>query len=169
MISILPSSVLSTPRQMDRVFSQHENISFWSPWPACTTPSLYKPYRLRSRSHKLDCTFSLRSLQLSSTPFDLADTMTKTLGPLAVGRVIGDVLDSFVPGMKLEVAYGHNKQVYNGHELMPSAVCGRPRVEIGGDDMRSFYTLVRNVWFYQLWSDETVKYMELIYASIRRF
>nr|XP_018681972.1 PREDICTED: CEN-like protein 1 isoform X1 [Musa acuminata subsp. malaccensis] len=71
--------------------------------------------------------------------------MTKTLGPLAVGRVIGDVLDSFVPEMKLEVAYGHNKQVYNGHELMPSAVCGRPRVEIGGDDMRSFYTLVRNV------------------------
>ncbi|WOL00098.1 CEN-like protein 1 [Canna indica] len=68
--------------------------------------------------------------------------MTRVLEPLTVGRVIGDVLDSFNPCVKLEVVYCVNKQVYNGHEFMPSAVCAKPRVEIGGDDMRNFYTLV---------------------------
>lgn len=68
--------------------------------------------------------------------------MTRMLDPLTVGRVIGDVFDSFNPSVKLEVVYGPNKRVYNGHEFMPSAVCAKPRVEIGGDDMRSFYTLV---------------------------
>ncbi|XP_009384535.2 CEN-like protein 1 [Musa acuminata AAA Group] len=68
--------------------------------------------------------------------------MTRMLDPLTVGRVIGDVFDSFNPSVKLEVVYGPNKRVYNGHEFMPSAVCAKPRVEIGGDDMRSFYTLI---------------------------
>ncbi|PIN05405.1 Phosphatidylethanolamine binding protein [Handroanthus impetiginosus] len=61
--------------------------------------------------------------------------------PLIVGRVIGDVLDSFTPTTKMFVTYG-NKQVYNGHEFYPSAVITKPRVEIEGDDMRTFYTLV---------------------------
>lgn len=61
--------------------------------------------------------------------------------PLIVGRVIGDVLDSFTPTMKMIVTYG-NKQVYNGHELYPSTVAAKPRVEIEGADMRNFYTLV---------------------------
>ncbi|RWW01437.1 hypothetical protein GW17_00035524 [Ensete ventricosum] len=78
----------------------------------------------------------------SSLKFLPTDSMTRMLDPLTVGRVIGDVLDSFNPSVKLEVVYGPNKRVYNGHEFMPSAVCAKPRVEIGGDDMRSFYTLV---------------------------
>ncbi|CAL9133768.1 unnamed protein product, partial [Musa acuminata var. zebrina] len=78
----------------------------------------------------------------SSLEFLLTDSMTRMLDPLTVGRVIGDVLDSFNPSVKLEVVYGPNKRVYNGHEFMPSAVCAKPRVEIGGDDMRSFYTLI---------------------------
>ncbi|CAL9782609.1 unnamed protein product, partial [Musa acuminata subsp. burmannicoides] len=78
----------------------------------------------------------------SSLKFLLTDSMTRMLDPLTVGRVIGDVLDSFNPSVKLEVVYGPNKRVYNGHEFMPSAVCAKPRVEIGGDDMRSFYTLI---------------------------
>ncbi|CAL9207197.1 unnamed protein product, partial [Musa hybrid cultivar] len=78
----------------------------------------------------------------SSLKFLLTDSMTRMLNPLTVGRVIGDVLDSFNPSVKLEVVYGPNKRVYNGHEFMPSAVCAKPRVEIGGDDMRSFYTLI---------------------------
>lgn len=61
--------------------------------------------------------------------------------PLIVGRVIGDVLDSFSASMKMSVTYG-NKQVYNGHEFYPSAVAAKPRVEIEGADMRTFYTLV---------------------------
>lgn len=64
--------------------------------------------------------------------------------PLIVGRVIGDVLDSFAPSTKMFVTYnGNNKQqVYNGHEFYPSALTTKPRVEIQGGDLRTFYTLV---------------------------
>ena len=61
--------------------------------------------------------------------------------PLIVGRVIGDVLDSFTASIKMAVTY-NNKQVFNGHELFPSTVTTKPRVEIEGADMRSFFTLV---------------------------
>ncbi|GER29073.1 terminal flower 1 [Striga asiatica] len=62
--------------------------------------------------------------------------------PLIVGRVIGDMLDAFTPTTKMFVTYGNNKQVFNGHEFYPSAVAAKPRVEIQGTDMRTFYTLV---------------------------
>ncbi|CAA6660678.1 unnamed protein product [Spirodela intermedia] len=52
--------------------------------------------------------------------------MAKALDPLVVGRVIGEVLDSFNPTVKMIIAYNSNK----------------PRVEIQGGDMRSFFTLV---------------------------
>ncbi|XP_042466793.1 CEN-like protein 1 [Zingiber officinale] len=64
------------------------------------------------------------------------------LDPLRVGGVIGDVLDGFSASLKMEVVYGGNKQVHNGHEFMPSAVSAKPRVEVGGEDMRNFYTLI---------------------------
>ncbi|GAV60750.1 PBP domain-containing protein, partial [Cephalotus follicularis] len=67
--------------------------------------------------------------------------MERTLEPLTVGRVIGDVLDSFTPSIKICITY-KSKQVYNGHEFYPSAVTTKPRVEIQGGDMRSFFTLV---------------------------
>ncbi|CAA3013754.1 TERMINAL FLOWER 1-like [Olea europaea subsp. europaea] len=67
--------------------------------------------------------------------------MARELEPLIVGRVIGDVLDSFTPTIKMSVTYG-NKQVFNGHEFYPSTVTARPRVEVSGGDMRTFYTLV---------------------------
>ncbi|KAJ0088559.1 hypothetical protein Patl1_32490 [Pistacia atlantica] len=67
--------------------------------------------------------------------------MARTVEPLVVGRVIGDVLDSFSPTIKMFVSY-NNKQVSNGHELFPSTVSFRPRVEIQGGDMRTFFTLV---------------------------
>ncbi|GFQ06925.1 protein self-pruning [Phtheirospermum japonicum] len=62
--------------------------------------------------------------------------------PLIVGRVIGDVLDIFSPSTKMFVTYGNNRQVFNGHEFFPSAVDSKPRVEIQGTDLRTFYTLV---------------------------
>ncbi|KAL9428064.1 hypothetical protein AB3S75_030119 [Citrus x aurantiifolia] len=65
----------------------------------------------------------------------------RMLEPLAVGRVIGDVIESFTPSIKMSVTY-NNKQVCNGHELFPSTVVSKPRVEIQGGDMRSFFTLV---------------------------
>nr|BAG72295.1 Hd3a [Oryza rufipogon]BAG72296.1 Hd3a [Oryza rufipogon]BAG72297.1 Hd3a [Oryza rufipogon]BAG72299.1 Hd3a [Oryza rufipogon]BAG72300.1 Hd3a [Oryza rufipogon] len=61
--------------------------------------------------------------------------------PLVVGRVVGDVLDAFVRSTNLKVTYG-SKTVSNGCELKPSMVTHQPRVEVGGNDMRTFYTLV---------------------------
>lgn len=62
--------------------------------------------------------------------------------PLAVGRVVGEVVDTFTPTVKMNVTYNSNKQVANGHELMPNAITAKPRVEVGGEDMRAAYTLV---------------------------
>ncbi|KAL2227100.1 CEN-like protein 1 [Sesamum indicum] len=68
--------------------------------------------------------------------------MSRQLDPLSVGRVIGEVVDSFIPCVKLTVTFNSNKQVSNGHELMPSVITSKPRVEIGGEDLRAAYTLV---------------------------
>ncbi|WCJ36614.1 PEBP (phosphatidylethanolamine-binding protein) family protein [Euphorbia peplus] len=62
--------------------------------------------------------------------------------PLIVGRIIGEVVDIFSPTVKMSVTYNSNKQVANGYEFMPSVISSKPRVEIGGSDMRSSYTLI---------------------------
>ncbi|KAE9585590.1 hypothetical protein Lal_00009814 [Lupinus albus] len=62
--------------------------------------------------------------------------------PLAIGRVIGDVVDYFTPNVKMSVTYNHNKQVCNGFEFFPSSVTTKPKVQVHGGDMRSFFTLV---------------------------
>ncbi|XP_010557408.1 PREDICTED: protein CENTRORADIALIS-like [Tarenaya hassleriana] len=62
--------------------------------------------------------------------------------PLVVGRVIGDVVDNVTQAVKMTVTYNSNKQVYNGHEFFPSAVTIKPKVDVHGGDMRSFFTLV---------------------------
>lgn len=69
--------------------------------------------------------------------------------PLVVGRVIGEVVDPFTPNVKMAVTYNSNKQVFNGHELFPSAVTHKPKVEVHGGDMRSFFTLVISISSYQ--------------------
>ncbi|XP_068665971.1 protein VERNALIZATION 3-like [Aristolochia californica] len=61
--------------------------------------------------------------------------------PLVVGRVIGDVLDPFVRSVAIRVSY-NGRNITNGCEFRPSAIVSQPRVEIGGDDLRTFYTLV---------------------------
>ncbi|KAK8964535.1 CEN-like protein 4 [Platanthera guangdongensis] len=40
------------------------------------------------------------------------------------------------------VTYNCTKLVCNGHEWFPSAVSAKPRVEVQGGDLRSFFTLV---------------------------
>ncbi|XWS66688.1 hypothetical protein CRYUN_Cryun05aG0222500 [Craigia yunnanensis] len=67
--------------------------------------------------------------------------MSRPVEPLIVGRVIGDVLDSFIPSIEMSVTF-NNKQVFNGHEFYPSTVATKARVEIQGGDMRTFFTLV---------------------------
>jgi len=61
--------------------------------------------------------------------------------PLVVGNVVGDVLDPFLKSASLTIIY-NSKEVTNGSELKPSMVMNEPRVEIGGRDMRTLYTLV---------------------------
>ena len=67
--------------------------------------------------------------------------MPRDRDPLVVGRVIGDVLDPFTKSVSLRVTYT-SKEVINGCELKPSQVVSQPRVDIGGEDLRTFYTLV---------------------------
>ncbi|RRT59939.1 hypothetical protein B296_00020037 [Ensete ventricosum] len=61
--------------------------------------------------------------------------------PLTLGQVIGDVLDPFSRSVSLGVLY-KDKLVINGSNFKPSAVVDKPKVEVGGDDLRTFYTLV---------------------------
>ena len=67
--------------------------------------------------------------------------------PLAVGRVIGDVLDPFESTIPLLVTYG-NRTVANGGELKPSQVANQPQVIIGVNDPTAFYTLVIALFIY---------------------
>ncbi|KAH8486313.1 hypothetical protein Peur_032800 [Populus x canadensis] len=68
--------------------------------------------------------------------------MSRAMEPLTVGRVVGDVVDIFTPSVRMTVTYNSNKQVANGYEFMPSVIAYKPRVEIGGEDMRTAYTLI---------------------------
>ncbi|MFS7926065.1 putative phosphatidylethanolamine-binding protein [Helianthus anomalus] len=61
---------------------------------------------------------------------------------LVAGRVISDVVDQFTPSVTMEVAFNPQYPVFNGHELKPNLITSKPRVNIGGVDMRSSYTLV---------------------------
>jgi phosphatidylethanolamine-binding protein (PEBP) family uncharacterized protein len=84
----------------------------------------------------------LSFIRLCVTAVDFANRMAIRLTePLTVANVIGDVVDMFSPSVTMVVRYGSN-QVNNGHELMPSAIVCAPRVEVGGEDMRAFFTLI---------------------------
>lgn len=61
--------------------------------------------------------------------------------PLVMSHVIEDVLDLFTPTITLRITY-NNRLLLASAELKPSAVVSKPRVDIGGNDMRAFYTLV---------------------------
>jgi len=69
--------------------------------------------------------------------------MRGTTNPLVVGRVVGDVLEPFACSIPLRVIYSNNKEVMNSGELKPSQIINNPRVEVGGDDLRTLYTLVQ--------------------------
>lgn len=73
--------------------------------------------------------------------------MEKIGEPLVVGRVVGDVVDYFIPSVKMCITYNSNKQVHNSHELFPSLLTSKPRVQVLGGDMRSFFTLVSTLSF----------------------
>lgn len=68
--------------------------------------------------------------------------MPRTTNPLVVGRVIGDVLEPFTSSVSMRVVYDNNKEVINSIELKPSQIVNQPIVDVGGDDLRTLYTLV---------------------------
>ncbi|XP_073056397.1 protein MOTHER of FT and TFL1-like [Primulina eburnea] len=66
--------------------------------------------------------------------------MATNVDPLVVGRVIGDVVDMFVPTVNMSVCYG-SKHVTNGCDIKPSMAATPPRVLISGHPT-DLYTLV---------------------------
>ncbi|KAK2994984.1 hypothetical protein RJ640_015414 [Escallonia rubra] len=66
--------------------------------------------------------------------------MSINVDPLVVGRVIGDVVDPFVPTATMSVYYS-SKHVTNGCDIKPSVAVSPPRVTIYGDP-HQLYTLV---------------------------
>ncbi|KAL0441967.1 UNVERIFIED_CONTAM: protein MOTHER of FT and TFL1 [Sesamum radiatum] len=66
--------------------------------------------------------------------------MAANVDPLVVGRVIGDVVDMFVPTVSMSVYYG-SKHVNNGCDIKPSMAAAPPRVTITGH-ANELYTLV---------------------------
>ncbi|KAJ6411336.1 hypothetical protein OIU84_007991 [Salix udensis] len=66
--------------------------------------------------------------------------MAASVHPLVVGRVIGDVIDMFVPAINMSVYYG-SKQVSNGCEIKPSLAVNPPKVTISGHS-DELYTMV---------------------------
>ncbi|KAG2571330.1 hypothetical protein PVAP13_7KG075992 [Panicum virgatum] len=66
--------------------------------------------------------------------------MAAHVDPLVVGRVIGDVVDLFVPTVAMSVRFG-TKDLTNGCEIKPSIAADPPAAQIAGrgDDL---FTLV---------------------------
>jgi phosphatidylethanolamine-binding protein len=67
--------------------------------------------------------------------------MAAHLDPLVVGRVIGDVVDMFVPSVAVSVQFG-TKDLTNGCEIKPSVAAFPPVVHIAGR-ANDLFTLVR--------------------------
>lgn len=66
--------------------------------------------------------------------------MASCVDPLVVGRVIGEVVDPFVPSVSMSVRYG-TKHVNNGCNLKPSMSADPPSVQISGRS-NDLYSLV---------------------------
>lgn len=68
--------------------------------------------------------------------------MSRDDDPLVLGRIIGDVLDPFTGSISLRVVYNNQSVVINSCGFRPSQIVDKPIIDIGGDDLRIFYTLV---------------------------
>ncbi|KAK7358153.1 hypothetical protein VNO77_00075 [Canavalia gladiata] len=66
--------------------------------------------------------------------------MAASVDPLVVGRVIGDVVDMFIPSVSMSVYFG-SKHVTNGCDIKPSMAISPPKVTLTGN-MDNLYTLV---------------------------
>nr|AKM77640.1 mother of FT and TFL1-like protein [Dimocarpus longan] len=66
--------------------------------------------------------------------------MAASVDPLVVGRVIGDVVDMFVPSVNMSVHYG-SKHVTNGCDIKPSMAINPPKITLTGHS-DELYTLI---------------------------
>ncbi|KQK06691.1 protein MOTHER of FT and TFL1 homolog 1 [Brachypodium distachyon] len=66
--------------------------------------------------------------------------MAARVDPLVLGRVIGEVVDRFVPTMVLSVRFG-TRDLTNGCEIKPSVAAAAPVVQIAGR-VGDLFTLV---------------------------
>lgn len=83
---------------------------------------------------------SFLPLSFSSSP------LMASSDPLVVCRIIGDVVDVFVPRMTMNVYYGP-KHVTNGCNIKPSIATSPPRVTLT-DHSNELYTLVCKDFFF---------------------
>ncbi|CAL4977368.1 unnamed protein product [Urochloa decumbens] len=91
--------------------------------------------------------------------------MARFVDPLVVGRVIGEVVDLFVPSISMTVAYGP-KDISNGCLLKPSATAAPPLVRISGR-RNDLYTLIMTDPDAPSPSDPTMReYLHWIVANI---
>ncbi|GLJ55973.1 hypothetical protein SUGI_1201590 [Cryptomeria japonica] len=68
--------------------------------------------------------------------------MSRSIQPLNLAGVIGDVLDAFTPTIKMRVVYNTDMEVKNGFEFLPSSIISPPLVELLGGEFGSFFTLI---------------------------
>lgn len=87
-----------------------------------------------------------------------------SLDPLVVGRVVGDVLDIFVPTAELVVRYATKKININGSKVKPSLAAETPKLRINGSP-NHYYTLVSNS--YVIIINYYPKFKYLLNAQIR--
>lgn len=66
--------------------------------------------------------------------------MSLSVDPLVVGRVIGDVVDMFVPSVTMTVFF-ESQQLTNGGSIKPSLAFNPPRITLTGHP-EQLYTLV---------------------------
>lgn len=69
--------------------------------------------------------------------------MAASVDPLVVGRVIGDVVDMFVPTVHMSAYYG-SRHVTNGCDIKPSIAVSPPKLTISGNS-DELYTLVSSL------------------------
>jgi hypothetical protein len=69
--------------------------------------------------------------------------MAASVDPLVVGRVIGDVVDMFVPTVNMSAYFGP-KHVTNGCDIKPSTAVNPPKVTLSGHS-DELYSLVSSL------------------------
>jgi len=66
--------------------------------------------------------------------------MAASVDPLVVGRVIGDVVDMFIPSVNMSLYYG-TRHVTSGCDIKPSVAVNPPKLTLTGNKEK-LYTLV---------------------------